>query len=481
MLRRAANVGYWLGPVLLGLVLYWPGLMCWFQKDDFALLKLLKIAREEQGFRWAPFAPLAQGSIRTLSERIFFMSFSEMFGVNPLPYRCWVFLTFAVSLVMLGSLCSKLTGSRAASFWAMAVWTVNSAMGDVLSWTAIYYEILCALFFLTGLWLLVRYVETGQRYYYLAQWATFIVGFAVLELNVVYPALAAAYALCCARRILPKVLPMFILSAVYTFWHIAVTPLPTSGPYRMYWDTSVFSTLWAYWKWALGPNRLILLGTYPSVYRSLLTVLLMAGMLGFLAWTMYRREWVTAFFAAWFVIVLAPLLPLRDHIGASYLTIPLIGLAMWSGWGIVRGWRSGWPGRVATVLLLSIYLCVSIPVARAVTVSFYEHSQHIHAFILGVVDHAREQNDKLILLKGVDTELFVSAVQARPFPLFRLNNVYLLPEEDSKVVPDAELRERQLFYAEKSMTREALRKGQAIVLDVTGGGIRDVTSEYKLK
>ncbi len=386
------------------------------------------------------------------------MSFFEVFGINALPYRCWAFLTFAVSLVMLGSLCSKLTQSRAAGFWAMVVWTMNSAMGDVLSWTAIYYEILCALFFLAGLWLLVRYVETGQLYYYLAQWATFIVGFAVLELNVVYPALAAAYALCCARRILPKVLPMFILSAMYTFWHTAVAPLPTSGPYKMYWDTSVFSTLWAYWKWALGPNRLIVLGIYPSAYRSLLTILLMAGMIGFLTWNIRRREWLTAFFAAWFVIVLAPLLPLRDHIGGSYLTIPLIGLAMWAGWGIVRGWRAGWPGRLAAVSLLSIYLCVSIPVARAVAVSFYEQSQRTHAFILGVVDHARGQNDKLILLKGVDTEKFVSAVNARPFPLFRLS-VYLLPEEESNIVPDAELKDRQPFYADKTMTREALRKG----------------------
>src|ERR1700737_1822316 len=201
MYRRAAGIGYWLGPVILGLVLYWPGLMCWFQNDDFVWLKLLKIARDEKGFRWALFAPLSQGTVRTLSERIFFMSFSGIFGVNALPYRCWAFLTFALSLIVLGSLCSKLTGSRAAGFWAMTLWTVNSAMGNVLSWTAIYYEILCALFMLTSLWLLVRYVETGRKYFYIAQWITFLVGFTVLELNVVYPALAAAYALCCARRI----------------------------------------------------------------------------------------------------------------------------------------------------------------------------------------------------------------------------------------------------------------------------------------
>ena len=480
MSRRAANIGYWLGPVLLGLVLYWPGLMCWFQNDDFVWLKLLKIAREERGFRWALFTPLSQGTVRILSERIFFMSFSGIFGVNPLPYRCWVFLTFALSLIVLGSLCSKLTGSRAAGFWAMILWTANSAMGNVLTWTAIYYEILCALFMLTGLWLLVRYVESGRQYFYVAQWITFLVGFTVLELNVVYPALAAAYALCCARRILGKVLPMFIASAMYTLWHTSIAPLQASGPYKLYWDTSVLSTLWSYWKWGLGPNRLIFLGIYPSLYRSLLTALLMAGMLGFLAWKMRRREWLTAFFAAWFVIVLAPLLPLREHMDGSYLTVPLIGLAMWGGWGVVCGWRSGRLGKIATVSLLAIYLCVSIPVARVVAVSAYDRTLRIRSFVLGVVDHTQGQNDKLVLLKGVDPEMFWLAVVARPFPLFGLFDVYVLPEDGPRIAPPERLKEYRSLFADEALAREALGKGGAIVLDVSGDRVRDVTSGFDI-
>jgi hypothetical protein len=474
--QRAARMGYWL--ILLGLVLYWPGLMAWFQKDDFVWLKLLTIARDGKGFQWALFAPMAQGTVRTLSERIFFMSFSAMFGVNPLPFHCWVFLTFALSLVVLGSLCSKLTGSRAAGFWAMILWTANSALGVVLSWTAIYYEILCGLFFLTGLWLLVRHVETGRLSFYVMQWITFLLGFAVLELNVVYPALAAAYALCCARRILGRVLPMFAVSAAYTLWHMALAPLQTTGPYKMYWDTSVIPTLWTYWKWALGPNRLIFLGVYPSAWRSLLALLLMLGMFGFLICKIYRREWLGIFFAAWFVIVLAPLLPLRDHVDGSYLTVPLIGLAMWGGWGAVCGWRAGRLTRVAAVALLAIYLCVSLPVAHVVAVSFYERSRQIRNFVLGVVAHAQGRKDNVVLLKEVDAEMFWSAVVGRPFPLFGLFNVYLLPEEALRIVPQAQLADYQSLFADKATVSEALGKGRAIVLDVSGGNVRDVTSDF---
>ncbi|MBZ5612040.1 MAG: hypothetical protein LAP38_27600 [Acidobacteriia bacterium] len=477
-LHRTRKAAYWIAPSLLTVVLYWPGLMAWFQKDDFVWLKLLDIARKSQGFRWALFTPLAQGTIRTLSERVFFMSFSALFGVNALPYRCWALLTFAASLVVVSSLCARLTGSRAAGFWAAILWTVNSSMGVALSWTAIYYEILCSLFLLGGIWLLVRYAESGQRRFYLAQWITFVIGFGVLELNVVYPALAAAYALCCNRRLLAKIWPMFLVSAAYTLIHTVAAPLPAGGPYKLHWDTSVLSTLWTYWKWALGPNRLIYLRIYPSPYRSLLTILLMSGLLGFLLCKMLRREWVTAFFAAWFVIVLAPLLPLRDHIDPSYLTIPLAGFAMWGGWAVVSGWNAGRLGRIAAVFLLGIYLAVSIPIARVTTLSFYDGSQAVRSFVLGIVARTRGQESKLVLLRNVDSEMFWSAVYDRPFPLFGINEVYLLPDDQQKIVPEVPASIRSQFFADSGMLRAAFEQQRAIVLDTAGGHVRDVTASY---
>ncbi len=461
------------------LTLYWPGLVCWFQKDDFVWLKLLSIARESQGFLWALFHPLAQGTIRTLSERVFFMSFSVMFGVNPLPYRCWAFTTFIAGVFLLASLCFRLTGSRTAGFWAAILWLTNSSMGYVLSWTAIYYELLCAVSFMLSLWLLVRYAETGDLRYYTWQWISFLLGFGILELNVVYPALAAAYALCCARHVLSKVWPMFLASAAYSAIHTWVAPLPTQGPYKLFWDASIFSTLWTYWKWALGPTRLTYLRIYPSPYRSLLTVLLMLGLFGFLARKILKREWLTAFFAAWFLIVLAPLLPLRDHIDASYLTIPLIGLALWGGWAVVCGWRSGWLARISVIGLMAIYLCVSMPLARVVARSFYDRSQQIRSFVLGVVAETKGRTNPVVLLRGVDSEMFWSAVYHRPFPLFGLTTVYLVEDGKTRIVPDVPATERVAFLADPAMIQDALRAGRAIVLDLSDGQVRDVTASYR--
>jgi hypothetical protein len=451
--------------------------MCWFQSDDFVQLKFLQFAHE-RGFRWALFTPIAQGTIRTLSERVYFMSFSALFGLNALPYHCWVFLTFAACLVLLSAVCFRLTGSRAAGFWAAILWTANGSMGNALSWTAEYYQILCAFVFLASLYVLIRYVETGDWRFYAAMWVTFLLGFGVLELNVVYPALAAAYALCCAPRILSKIWPMFLASAAYTWIHISVAPLPAEGVYKLHWDVSVLSTFWTYWKWTLGPNRLILLNIYPSPYRSLLAIILMLGLLGFLLWKMWRREWITAFFAAWFPIVLGPLLPLRDKIDPVYLTVPLAGFAMWFGWAVASGWKNGPIGKSAVALLLAIYLLVSIPVGRLVSLSYYDTSQAVRRFVLGVVRETGAQKDKLVLLKNVDSEMFWRAVNGRPFPLFGIQDVYLLPDGQNNIQPELAPSVRPQFFADAAMLQEAFERKRAVVLDVSGGQVHNVTDTY---
>ncbi len=470
---------FWAVPPLLALLLYWPGLTCWFQKDDFAWLGLKQAVKDGQGgYAWALFAPLAQGTIRTLSERVFYLSFTSVFGLNPRPFRCWAFLTFAASLPLLAVVSMKLTGSRAAGFWVPILWTVNSAMAVALSWTAVYHQMLCAFNFLLTFWFLLRYVETGKARFYYAQLATFVIGFSILELNVVYPALACAYALCCARHVLIRVIPLFVLSELYSLVHIVAARLPSSGPYKMYWDSSMISTLWTYWKMALGPNRLVLLGVYPSPARSALAALLMAGLLGFLICKLLQREWVAAFFPAWFLIVLAPLLPLRNHIDDSYLTIPLIGLSMWGAWALVSAWRAGVHGKLAGVALLLVYICVQIPVGQAITKSFHDMGEYTRRLVFGVVRAASEQPHQMVLLKGVDDGMFLNVIYNRPFRLYGLKDVYLVPEDRANIAVTSKQRDTSSFFADEMTIRSASLAHRLRVLDVRGGQVRDITGSW---
>ena len=477
---KFAQAAYWAFPPLIALVLYWPGLMVWFQKDDFAWLGLRDFVHGWRDLVWALFAPLAQGTIRTLSERVYFLSFSALFGLHALPYRIWVFLTGFATLAVLSALSKRLTRSPAAGFWAAVFWITNSTTAIVFSWTAIYYELLCALFILVGMWLLTRYAETGDKRFYIAQWVTYLAGFFVLELNVVYPALALMYALCCARGIVRKVIPLFIPAAAYTVVHLVWAPLQTSGPYRMFWDSSVLATFWTYWKFALGPSRLIYAGVPPSLFRSGLAVSLMAGLVGFLIWTIYRRQWLTLFFASWFVIVLAPLLPLRDHITDCYLTIPNLGLAMWGGWALVSGWRGGMVSRVAAVVLMIVYLGVNIPIARISSQAFYDNSQHIRRLVYGVVELTATQPEKMTVLKGIHTpELFFDAIWNRPFRLFNRNEVFLLTEDGAEIIRAMEPEAVPRFFISEAAVRTAVQQNRAVLIDVGGDTVRDITNEMR--
>src|SRR2546422_5789280 len=71
---------YWILPPFLCLLVFYRGLFCWFQQDDFSWLRL-----EMHSFRdfWRLLVePQAQGTIRPLSERFFFIAFRRLFDLN---------------------------------------------------------------------------------------------------------------------------------------------------------------------------------------------------------------------------------------------------------------------------------------------------------------------------------------------------------------------------------------------------------------
>jgi hypothetical protein len=484
--HRLRAIALGAGAPLLTLVLYWPGLTSWFQKDDFVWLGLRTLMRGPRGLLWVLFTPMAQGTIRTLSERAVYLSLTSVFGLHALPFRCLAFATCAVAIVMLSSVATKLTGSPEAGFWAAIVWTVNSAIAIPLAWGAVYYELLWPFWLLLTFWLLLRYVETGERQFFIAQCVTFVLGFFVLETNVVYPAIAAAYAIASpearARGLLKKVLPMFVVSLIYTILHIYFAPLPADGPYRLHWNLRIFQTLTTYWGWALGPGQGRLIGIRSTLIRSSLVWILTAGLFAFLfrhdRGTPRDRQMPALFFPAWFLIALAPLLPLRDHISPEYLTAPALGLAMWAGWAIVSAWRASVLGKIAAIFLLAIYAGICIPVGQAQVRSFHDRSQRVRNFVLSVVDASRAHPGTAVFLEGVSTELFNDAIYDHAFLPYGIDNVHLVPENRSAIAPAPHFTGIDLFFVNPVVAHKAVRQHRAMVLDVSTGTALNATGDY---
>ena len=477
-MTRVGRAAYWSIPSLLCLALYWLGLKAWFARDDFAWLGLHQMVQRPQDLWHVMFAPMAQGTIRPWSERGFFLLFYSLFGLEALPFRIWVFLTQFANLVLLCSVTWRLTRSRVAGFLAPILWMVNSALSAAMSWTSSYNQVLCAFFLLLAFRLFLQYVETGERKYYIWQWVVFLLGFGALELNVVYPALAFSYALFCARKYVWKTLPLFAASAVYTAIHSRLAPGSKTGVYAMHWDSSVLTTFGTYARWAMGPERMGNLGYGPAWLIVAGTCLLLGAIAAFVLWKLYRREWLAAFCVSWFVIVLSPLLPLRDHISDYYNTIPAIGLAMLGAWALVEAWKSSMAARIGAIGLAIVYVASNATVTEAQTRWTSERSRALRALVRGVERAHELHPGKIILLKGVRSELFWTGFADRPFRLLGISEVYLVPGSEEQIEAHPELGEPLEFVLPAATTMMALKRDQAIVYEASGERLQNITGFY---
>ena len=255
MSRRSRQIPYYGLPMLFCVAVHWLGLKMWFFTDDFAWLGLRQELHTPRDLIHVLFSPQAEGTVRTLSERLFFLVFSSMFGLESPPFRIWVFLTQFLNIALLMQIARRLTGSATAGFLAALLWTANSGIALAISWSSAYNEIAVAFFILLAFRLFLAYIDTGQRKYWIWQWVVFLLGFGALELNVVYPAIAAATRFAAPARIYEKHCTSLFhpfCSPLFT-WHSS--PSRPTYTIRMYFDTGLFTTFWKYWAFAIGAVR----------------------------------------------------------------------------------------------------------------------------------------------------------------------------------------------------------------------------------
>ena len=464
-------------PLLLLLGFYWPGLTNWFYQDDFGWLNLRRDVHSFRDLGPALFAPKAHGNMRPLGDNVYFLVFSSVFGVNALPFRLWVFAVQMMSLVLLGNIVQRLVQSSAAGFWAQALWIANPALAPLMCWTSVHNQVLSGFFLLLAFYFLLRHIETSQRVYYAAQWVAFVLGIGALETNVVYPALAAVYTLLFARPFLKKILPMFLVSAMAALIHFRFAPAAQEGPYALHLDRRIVSTLWTYWTWALGPPRLAVVRPVPSWMVALAIAALSAAAVTIIAIQARRQNYLGLFAAAWFVIVASPYLLLSEHLSDYYVAIPAIGLAILGAWAIACAWRSAIIWRVAAVLCVAIYLAASLPAAWAITQWNHARGARVEDLLLGVAEIHQAQPGKIILLDGIDTDLFWSAIVDVPFRVMEIPHVYLVPGSEARIAGPASLVTK--YALPQGLALRAIKEDRVVVYRVEGSLLRNVTSRYR--
>jgi hypothetical protein len=486
-----ASAAFWLGPSLLCLALYWRGFTAWFRADDFAWLGTGIYIQNFHDFLVAIFAPQAQGTIRPLSERAFFMLGFSLFGLDALPFKIVVFATQFANLVLVASIGARLTGLRWAGFLAAIFWILNGSGNLPLGWSCVYNQVMCGFFLLLALHFLMRYAETGRWRYNLFQWAAFLLGFGALELNVVYPAIAALYTLLGAWKkpqseprpsgsdhYFRATLPMFAVSLAYTLAHNAAAPVPKTGDYAMHFTGAMFRTLGKYWTWSVGPTFLYTPFILPKWLLPAGVAVVSAGLLGFLAWKLRAGARAALFCLAWYLAVLAPVLPLRDHQTEYYVFLPVIGLCWLGGWAAVSGWRAGTRGRTAAVTLAVIYALMGVPGLVATSEWNHAITVRVRNLVEGVAGIHERYPSKSILLVGVDTDLFWNGVLDRPFRLFGLDHIYLAAGSEKRIDSHPDLGNIGDYILPADVAAQALKREELVVYDVRGPRLRNITDLY---
>ena len=457
-----SNRDTWLarnGAALAGLIFllafYWRGLGDWFYQDDFGWLHLGP-ATDFSDFLRILFAPKAHGNIRPWSENLFFYGLKALFGVNPLPFRIVVFTTVAADVVLLVALVRKLTGSVLAAACTPILWLANPCVAPALCWTSIYNESQYLVFVLLALLLFIR-----GKYWW--QMIVFALGLGSLEMAVMFPVIALAYAMLFDRAKVWRTAPLFAISAAYTALHFWAAPAAKSGPYAIQIDSRIFGTLAAYVKLALGPQELahfhwdwpawLTVAGTALIGMGIVAAIIVAGRVGL-------------FGLAWFIALLVPMLPLPEHVQDYALTGPAMGLAMILAAALVRR-----PPAMAP--LAAMYLAISIPAAWDVTSWHVAHSHVAGDLVNGVVAYDRAHPGKTLLVTGLSTDQFYAGFADRPFETFGLQNVFIAPGAAAKIddvrgwVPQYEL--------PPATVKALMDSGKAVVLDVSNGQVRDVT------
>lgn len=443
---------YWALPSLIALAIYWPALLAWFQQDDFAWLGLLREVREGESLWSALFRPSQHGTLRPLGERAFFLVLPALFGYESWPMRVAAFVTQCGSLVLAQAITLRATGSRMAGLIAPVVWIANSKLIIAMISNGAYVHVLCGFFLLLAL-----YSAMCGRWQWM--WAAFLLGFGALESMVVFPALATLWCWLYDRLNLRRILWLWPVSVCYYGAHMLWAPKMTGGSYSMHFDLSILATLGQYWVWIFEPENLRAFTGWPQWIAVMSAVMGSALLLALVAWSAVKKHYQGVLFLAWFVILLAPVLPLRGHVTDYYLTIPLGAFGMLVGYAVTV-WR--WP----VLVWLGLYLGLTVPCAHRGTKWWQQRSLIAERLVKRVFAVHEANPGKTIVLEGVSDEQFWAAIAHYPFVERRKTYVYLARGTEARVVahPESGVRMEEFFLAAEE--ERNVRAGSGIVFRV---------------
>jgi len=464
----------WLLATLFFLVAYHRGLWIWFRADDFAWLLLSHQWVQASDLVRLLFQPMAQGTIRPLSERAYFLLLGTLFGLNSLPFRLVVHGVQIGNLILLSDLAQRLTGSPVAATLAPLLWVNSLGVVEAFAWTSSFNQLLCTLWILLGLRWFLQWTETGQRGYYWLQWVALLGALGSLESGILLPTLITglAWARACQRWRLT--LWLWIPAVLYAGIHHWLAPPPQTGPYALHLGWNLLASLGQYWLWAFGGDGIRsvvprppwpVVGLVAAVFLSLLVS-------AFLAKRVWQGDRLAIWLVGWFTLFVSPYLPLRDHFSLYYLTIPAVALAVAASWMVATIGRR-WLAALVVVTFLGVY----VP-ASQVKLGWFLRQSLEGQYLMQNLQLLRQRHpNQVILLTGVSPDTFWSTLAHGALEACKLREVYVAEECQAQLQISAPMEPPVQLFLPGPIAARLLDAGELVVYQA-GVPFRNVTRLY---
>jgi hypothetical protein len=461
----------WTLPVVVAITLYWPAHDAAYRLDDFAWLSLRNTIAHGRSLLWALFSPQAQGTMRPLGERLWFLLASSWFGLNPVPLHVLALCAQTANVVLTIDTGRRLLGSRKAAAIAASLWVINDMLAEPMVWISASNEVLYTLWFLAAFNAWLRWIDSRRMRWLSVHVLAVVLAFGTLELAVTLPVVIVLYLLLFRRRLWKTALPSLIVAGLFVTAHLIAVPLPESGPYKLFVGTGLLGNFLRYWANVLGPEEYGRIHQASVWVTRLGTALMSGAILAWLTIGVRRRRWISLFCMAWFLATLAPALPLLDHFTPYYTFVPSIGLAWLAGDALVRI-RSR-SGRGLAWACAMLYVVCHIPSTLFVRDWNRDRSREVIAREIrlaeAVQDIRRVQPDGAVFLTGLDMNQFwwglcYGALTRRGF-----TDLHVLPDagEHGIPIPPKEWCYREDFQFSREETARMLATGRAHVYDIT--------------
>jgi hypothetical protein len=456
-------------PVLVSIYLYRRSFRIWFMADDFAWLGLGLSILQPGDLTSALFSPMAQGTIRTLSERLFFLVFERSFGMEALPMRLAAFATFAAAQVLLVLIVRRMTGSLATGMVASLLWSVNFGVTIAMSWLSSFNQVLLSALFLGAFYGFLRYTESLSSPWLFFSWSCYLLGFGALENIIMLPGVLLMWAFFFDRSSIRRTLPYFAPAIAFTVAHVWLIPKAKDAPaYRMYFDSSLLESVGIYWNWLLGAARLIQFDPAYEWVVQLSHLILTPALLGFLVWRTWRKDYLPLFLCLVSLALLAPMLPLRDHRTDYYLASASLGMVSMIALIPMRLPRSA---AIAGWVLIAVYAIPSFILQQSSIEWYLNRTAPLRPLIRGLQHAAKLHPGKMILLEGISDSVYNSSIAD--------DALRLIPGAEIRLVPNSGPAGNPLVLS-PATARTAFEKQTVIVYRFDGVVLRDVTREWEL-